>query len=39
MRKLKITELNRISAEEFKKADKLPLVVILDDIRSLHKLL
>ena len=26
-RKLKITELNRISAEEFKKADKLPLVV------------
>ena len=34
MRKLKITELNRISAEEFKKADKLPLVVILDDIRS-----
>ena len=38
MRKLKITELNRISAEEFKKADKLPLVVILDDIRSLHNI-
>ena len=36
MRKLKITELNRISIEEFKEADKLPLVVVLDDIRSLH---
>ena len=29
MRKLKITELNRISAEEFKQAEKLPLVVVL----------
>lgn len=37
-RKLKITELNRISAEEFKKADKLPLVVILDNVRSLHNI-
>ncbi len=36
MRKLKITELNRMSVEEFKEADKLPLVVVLDDIRSLH---
>ena len=27
MRKLKITELNRISAEEFKQAEKLPLVL------------
>ncbi len=35
-RKLKITELNRMSADEFKVADKLPLVVILDDVRSLH---
>lgn len=38
MRKLKITELNRISAEEFKAAEKLPLVVVLDDIRSLHNI-
>lgn len=38
MRKLKITELNRISIEEFKEADKLPLVVVLDDIRSLHNI-
>ncbi|HIZ90758.1 MAG TPA: RNA methyltransferase [Candidatus Bacteroides merdavium] len=37
-RKLKITELNRISAEEFKRADKLPLVLILDNVRSLHNI-
>lgn len=37
-RKLKITELNRISTEEFKKAEKLPLVVVLDNIRSLHNI-
>ncbi len=36
MRKLKITELNRISAEAFKQADKLPLAVVLDDVRSLY---
>ena len=35
---MKITELNRISAEEFKKAEKLPLVVILDNVRSLHNI-
>ena len=29
MRKLKITELNRISAEEFKQVEKLPLVGVL----------
>ena len=37
-RKLKITELNRISIDEFKEADKLPLVVILDNVRSLHNI-
>ena len=37
-RKLKITELNRISVEEFKEARKLPLVVVLDNIRSLHNI-
>ena len=36
MRKLKITELNRISVEEFKMVDKMPLVVVLDHVRSLH---
>ena len=37
-RKLKITELNRISTEEFKEAEKLPLTVVLDNIRSLHNI-
>ena len=37
-RKLKITELNRISAEQFKEADKLPLVVVVDNVRSLHNI-
>ena len=36
MRKLKNTELNRKSIEEFKKADKTPAIVILDNIRSIH---
>ena len=36
MKKLNILEMNRISAEEFKAADKLPLVVVLDEVRSLH---
>ncbi len=35
-RKLKIEELNRISAEEFKKTEKIPLIVVLDNVRSLH---
>ena len=33
MRKLKITELNRMTVDEFKQADKLPLVVVLDERR------
>ncbi len=36
MRKLEVTELNRISAEEFKTVKKMPLVVVLDNVRSLH---
>ena len=36
MRKLKITELNRLTAEEFKNSKKIPLVVVLDNVRSLH---
>ena len=36
MRKLKVDELNRITVDEFKEVDKLPLVVVLDDIRSLY---
>lgn len=38
MRKLKITELNRINAEQFKEAKKLSLIVVLDEIRSLHNI-
>lgn len=38
MRKLKITELNRISVEEFKTVQKIPLVVVLDHVRSLHNI-
>ena len=35
-RKLKLDELNRISVEEFKNQKKLPIIVVLDNIRSLN---
>ena len=38
MRKLANEELNRISKEEFKEAKKSPLIIVLDDIRSLHNI-
>lgn len=38
MRKLANAELERKNVEEFKQADKTPLIVILDDIRSLHNI-
>ncbi|HHT23651.1 MAG TPA: RNA methyltransferase [Bacteroidales bacterium] len=38
MKKLKITELNRLSNEEFKDAKKTPLIVVLDNVRSLHNI-
>lgn len=38
MRKLKITELNRISVDEFKQTEKIPLIVVLDNIRSLNNI-
>ena len=38
MRKLKITELNRMDADDFKTSEKLPLVVVLDNVRSLHNI-
>ena len=38
LRKLKITEMNRLTVEEFKEAEKLPLVVVLDEVRSLHNI-
>ncbi len=38
MRKLKNSELHRINVEEFKNTDKIPLVVVLDNIRSLNNI-
>lgn len=38
MRKLKISELNRLTAAEFKKTAKSPLTVVLDNIRSCNNI-
>ena len=38
MRKLKTDELRRVGIEDFKKQDKLPLVLILDNVRSMHNI-
>jgi len=38
MRKLKNSELKRLKPEEFKKAEKSPLIVVLDNIRSLNNI-
>jgi tRNA G18 (ribose-2'-O)-methylase SpoU len=36
MRKLRTIEMNRLSVDDFKNADKMPLVVVLDDVRSMY---
>lgn len=36
MRKLKVTEMGRLSVDEFKAAEKMPLTVVLDDVRSMY---
>lgn len=36
MKKLSMDELNRLSTEEFKSAEKTKVVIILDNIRSMH---
>ncbi|WP_281237973.1 RNA methyltransferase [Flavobacterium praedii] len=38
MRKLENSELERKSIEDFKKSKKTPLILVLDDIRSLHNI-
>lgn len=38
MRKLKTEELGRVGIEEFKKQEKLPVIVILDSVRSMHNI-
>tara|TARA_R110000850_G_scaffold203228_1_gene329568 strand:+ start:186629 stop:187177 length:549 start_codon:yes stop_codon:yes gene_type:complete len=37
-RKLKNSELLRLSEQEFKKAEKMPLIIVLDNIRSLNNI-
>ena len=36
MRKLRTIEMKRLSVEEYHEAEKTPLIVILDDVRSMH---
>ena len=36
MKKLRTIEMDRLTVDEFKQADKLPLIVVLDDVRSMH---
>lgn len=38
MRKLSMDELNRLSVDDFKQVDKLPAIIVLDNIRSLHNI-
>ena len=36
MKKLKLEELGRISIDAFKEAEKIPVCIVLDNVRSLH---
>ena len=36
MKKLRTIEMDRLTVDEFKQAEKLPLIVVLDDVRSMH---
>ena len=36
MRKLRTVEMHRMTVEQFHEAQKMPLVVVLDDVRSLY---
>jgi len=36
MRKLKVTEMNRLTVEQFHEAEKQPLAVVLDNVRSAY---
>lgn len=38
MRKLAVTELQRIDIDTFKQSQKIPLVMVLDNVRSLHNI-
>lgn len=38
MKKIANADLDRLSVEEFKQTEKLPLIIILDDVRSLNNI-
>ena len=38
MRKLENSELDRKSIADFKQSEKTPIIIVLDDIRSLHNI-
>ena len=38
MRKLSMDELNRVSVEKFNELDKLPVICVLDNVRSQHNI-
>jgi 23S rRNA (guanosine2251-2'-O)-methyltransferase len=38
LEKLKLDQLNRVSVEDFKSQEKLPVVVVLDNVRSMHNI-
>ena len=38
MRKLRTIEMNRLTVDEFRASAKLPLIVVLDDVRSMYNI-
>ena len=38
MRKLRTIEMNRLSVDAFKESPKMPLIVVLDDVRSMYNI-
>ncbi len=38
MRKIRSIEMKRLTVEQFQQAEKLPLVVVLDDVRSMYNI-
>ena len=38
MRKIRTIEMKRLTVEEYQQAEKLPLVVVLDDVRSMYNI-
>ena len=38
MRKVRTVEMKRLTVEEYRQAEKLPLIVVLDDVRSMYNI-